>query len=148
MSLLSNSFVTSEAEDISFEPLPVGIYTGQIKKAEIKTTSAGTGEYISLQWEILEADEPKYVSRIVFQNLNIVNPSEMAVKIAKSQLKQITTALGIAELIDTDELLGQPLQLTLKIRPAKDGYDASNDVAKVKSLDDGNESSSEIPWAE
>ena len=148
MALLNETFVTDEAEDLSFEPLPVGEYIAQVKKAEIKTTSAGTGEYISLQWEILEADDSKHVGRVVFQNLNIVNPNDMAVKIAKSQLKQINTALGISELTDTDELLGQPVKITLKIRPAKDGYDANNDVAKVKAISSGDSEGGDAPWEE
>lgn len=149
MSLLSETFVSEEAEDMSFDPLPVAEYTAQITKAEVKTTTAGTGEYISCQWTVLDAEDPKYVGRIVFQNLNIVNPSEMAVKIAKSQLKQITKAMGIAELVDTDELLGNPVKITLKIRPAKDGYDASNDVHKVKALSDegeGTDGGGDPPW--
>jgi hypothetical protein len=134
MARLSETFVADEAEDLSFEPLPPGVYVAQVKKTDLKVTKAGDGEYIALQWEILEADDDRYVGRVVFQNLNIVNPSEMATKIGRSQLKQITKAMGIDNLTDTDELLGTPVKITLKIRKGKDGYDDSNDVAKVMPL--------------
>ena len=152
MSMLGETFVTDEAEDMSFDPLPIGAYIAKIKVAEIKTTASGTGEYISCQWEIMEAldaEDQKSIGRIVFQNLNIVNDNEMAVKIARSQLKQITKALGIAELADTNELVGQPVKIVLKIRPAKGGYDASNDVAKVMSMEtEGTDGGAEAPWQE
>lgn len=147
MSLLNESFVTDEAEDMSFEVLPVGEYTAQIKKAEIKTTKDGEGEYISCQWEIMEAKNIQHEGRTVFQNLNLVNKNEMAVKIARSQLRQITLAMGIDKLDDTDELVGQPLRIILKIRPAKGGYEASNDIAKVMPLEQ-NKAGETQPWAE
>ncbi len=149
MALLSETFVTEEAEDMGFEPAPPGWYIAQITKSEIKPTSAGTGEYIKNEWKILEADEPKYVGKMFWQNLNIVNPSEMAVKIGKGQLKKLNEALGIKELKDTDELIGQPVKVFLKVKPGSGGYDDSNEVAKVKSLhdeDDSTEAGGEEPW--
>jgi len=131
MARLSETFVTEEAPDIEFEPLPVGTYVAQVEKAELRTTSAGTGEYISIRWKILEADNERYVGRTVFQNINIVNPSEMAVKIGKGQLKQIAKAMGLSAITDTDELLGTPVRIVLKIRPPQNGYDATNEVKKV-----------------
>ncbi len=150
MALLSETFVTEEAEDTGFEPAPSGWYIAQITKSEIKPTSAGTGEYIKNEWKILEANEPKYVGKMFWQNLNIVNPSEMAVKIGKGQLKKLNEALGIAELKDTDELIGQPVKVFLKVKPGSGGYDDSNEVTKVKSLHDEDEDKTEAggeePW--
>lgn len=156
MSMLKESFVTDEAEDMSFDPINPGTYTAIMKSAEIKTTANGKGEYIACQWEIQDVvqvekdNKTNPIGRMVFQNLNTVNDNEMAVKIAKSQLKQICKALNIAELHDTQELIGQPVKLVLKIRPAKGGYDASNDVAKVMSYEDSesNSENSDTPWEE
>lgn len=141
MALLKNSFREEDAEDISFEPVPAGNYQAQIVASDLKVTSTGTGEYISLTFEILD-DE--YAGRKIFCNLNIVNPNEQAVKIAKSQLKQICKATGIEELEDTQELHGIPMRLAVKVRPPKNGYDAQNVVNKVFSMDDDGES----PWEE
>ena len=151
MALLSETFVTEDAEDAGFEPAPAGWYIAQIVKSAIKTTSAGTGEYIKNEWKILEADDPKYVGKLFWQNLNIVNPSEMAVKIGKGQLKKLNEAMGISELEDTDQLLGIPVKVFLKIKPGSGGYDDSNEVQKVKGLHeedefDGKESAGDEPW--
>lgn len=139
MALLKNSFREEDAEDISFEPVPAGNYQAQIVASDLKVTSTGTGEYISLTFEILDEE---YAGRKIFCNLNIVNPNEQAVKIAKSQLKQICKATGIEELEDTQELHGIPMRLAVKVRPPKNGYDAQNVVNKVFSTDDDGES----PW--
>jgi len=139
MAILKDSFRTDEAEDLSFEPIPAGNYEAQIIDSDLRVTSSGTGEYIALTWEIL-SDE--YAGRRVFSNLNIVNPNEKAVQIAKSQLKQICTAAGIDELQDTQELHGIPMRLALKVRPPQNGYDAQNVVNKVYPIDSPEES----PW--
>jgi len=139
MALLKDSFRTEDAEDVSFEPVPAGNYLAQIIKSDLKVTSSGTGEYIALTFEILEDD---YTGRKVFSNLNIVNPNEQAVKIAKSQLKQICTACEIEELQDTQELHGIPMRIAVKVRPPQNGYDAQNVINKVYSADDTGEG----PW--
>jgi hypothetical protein len=143
MALLKNTFQTDEVEDSSYEPVPAGDYTMRITKSEIKTTKAGNGEYISLQMEIL--DEGAYHGRVIYDNLNIVNPNEMAVKIARATLKQICEAVGVKELEDTNELHGTPFIGRVKINPAKGDYDASNGVAKYLPLDSASGSGGD-PW--
>ncbi len=147
MALLGKSFVTEEAEDMSFELLPIDCdYTAQIEKSEIKTTAAGNGEYIKNQWKILDAPNPAHIGRTVFQNINIQNPSEVAMKIGASDLKQITKALGISELQDTDELVGVPVIIKLKVQKGKDGYEDSNQIKKVTPIDGESEGSEGQPW--
>lgn len=147
MALLQNSFITDDVEDVSFAPVPPGMYTMQITKSEIKTTKSGNGEYISLQMVIM--DEGSYAGRTVFTNLNIVNPNEKAVQIARSQLKNICKSVGITEFQDTQELHGIPFLAKLKIVPGRDGYDDRNEVAKFSPLDGsvGNTSADASPWA-
>jgi len=147
MALLKNTFQTEEVEDVSFEPIPAGEYTARVTKSDIKTTRAGNGEYIALQVEIM--DEGPYNGRIIFENFNIVNPNEQAVKIARSSLKQLCSAVGITDLEDTAELHGTPFRARVKITPARDGYDASNAIAKYMSLDGEAEGGGEEggdPW--
>ena len=141
MALLKDTFVTADAEDTSFSPIPAGNYTAQIIDSALKVTSAGNGEYISLTWEVLD-DE--FASRRIFSNLNIVNPNEKAVQIAKSQLKQICTAAGVEALQDTQELHGIPMKIIVKVRPPQNGYDAQNVINKIESMDAG----SSEPWEE
>ena len=56
-------------------------------------------------------------------------------KIARRQLSSIAHALGVTVLDDTDQLAGQMLLVRLKVRPAANGYDASNDVAGYAAID-------------
>lgn len=151
MSLLSNSFRAGDAEDMSFDPVPNDWYVAKITNSEIKITGSGDGEYIKNTWEILESKNPKFVGRKIFQNLNIVNKSEMAVKIAHSMLKQICEAIGVDELTNTEELVGVPLKIKTKIKPGTGGYDPSNDITKVKDLNYNpdkpeDEESNDPPW--
>ena len=140
MALLKDTFVTDEAEDLSFEPIPAGNYIAQIIESDLRVTKAGNGEYIALTWEIL-GDE--YAGRRIFSNLNIVNPNEKAVQIAKSFLKQICTAIGLESVQDTQELHGAPMAVTVKIQAGSRGYADQNVINSVKSL---SESEEEEPW--
>ena len=84
MALLGNTFDPSTAEDMSYEPIPAGFYIAKIIESDLKITSSGTGQYIKNVWEILEGDDAQYNGRKIYQNLNIINDNETAVKIAKS----------------------------------------------------------------
>jgi hypothetical protein len=141
MALLKETFITEDAEDTGFQPIPAGNYTAKIIESDIKVTSAGNGEYIAMRWEVLD---PEYAGRIIFSNLNIVNPNEKAVQIAKGFLKQCCQAAGIEELQDTQELHGIPMRITVKVRPPQNGYDAQNVISSAKALDDGGDE----PWDE
>ena len=141
MALLKDTFRSDDVEDVSFAPIPAGNYEAQIVDSDIRVTSAGTGEYIALTWEVLTEE---YAGRRIFSNLNHINPNEKAVAIAKSQLKQICKAVGLQDFQDTQELHGVPVRIAVKVRPPKDGYDAQNVINKVYPLD---EESGDDPWA-
>ena len=142
MALLKDTFVTEDAEDLSFEPVPPDTYIAQIIESDLRVTSSGNGEYIALTWEIVEGS---FTGRRIFSNLNIVNPNEKAVQIAKSFLKQVCKAVGIEELQDTQELHGTPMRVVVKVRPPQNGYDAQNVISTAKPLDDAEGGD---PWEE
>jgi hypothetical protein len=95
-----------------WDPLPPGDYTACVTSTEVKPTKAGNGEYIELTIEIMDGD---FSGRKIWERLNINNPSEQTVQIARSQLNQLATALGQVPLKDTDQLLEIPFTLTLDI---------------------------------
>ena len=103
-----------EAQPIrsSWEPLPPGDYTACVTSTELKPTKAGNGEYIELTIEIMDGD---YSGRKIWERLNVNNPSEQTMQIARSQLNQLATALNQLPLKDTDQLLEIPFTLTLDI---------------------------------
>ena len=122
-----------EAEDDPFAPLEAGWYEAEIFKSEIKTTNDKTGKYINLGFRILEGDA---TGRMVFTNLNIVNKSELAVKIARSDLKAICGACDIEDLEDTEDLHNIPMGIKLSVKPETAQWPAKNEIKKFKPLSD------------
>ena len=55
MAFLDETFDIAEmpvTEQRSFDPVPAGWYTAAIAGAELKTTKAGTGNYIAVRFDI------------------------------------------------------------------------------------------------
>jgi Protein of unknown function (DUF669) len=121
----------------TFSPLPEGKYVAVIIKAELKETKAGTGAYLSLQLRITEGP---FEGRVLFSNLNLANPNQQAVDIARRHLAQICKATGVMKLASLDEVsqfYGIPIAIRVKIRKATDMYPASNDISQYRELDGG-----------
>ena len=117
-----------------FEPLPEGWYTSTINGAEVRTTKAGTGQYIAVQYSITG---PTHQGRVVFGNLNIKNPNSKAEEIGRQQLGDIMRAIGLSKVSDTDQLIGGSLSIKLKIRAGNGDYAPSNDVSGFKAAAGG-----------
>ena len=113
----------------SFEPLPPGDYQAIISDSALKTTKAGTGEYIELTMQITDG---QYSGRRIWERLNVSNPNKTAEEIARGQLNAIRGALGIAKLESTEQLHDKPFVLSLDLdrkEPTRNrvmGYSAAN----------------------
>jgi len=134
MAFLNQTFDIDEmpvTEQRSFDPVPAGWYTAAIAGAELKTTKAGTGNYIAVRFDITG---PEHQGRVVFTNLNTRNPNPKAEEIGRAQLGDIMRATGIAKLEDTDQLLGGNLSIkvTVKNDPT---YGPGNEVKGFKAVD-------------
>ena len=114
----------------SFDPLPEGWYNVNITGAELKTTKAGTGQYIAIKYTVTG---PTMQGRVVFGNLNIKNPNQKAEEIGREQLGQIMRATGLAKVTDTDMLIGGQLAIKLSIQ-RNEQYGDSNDVKAFKAI--------------
>lgn len=140
MALLPNVFIPEEAEDASFSVLPAAWYEAEIVKSEMKKTSDKTGQYLALKFRIVEnaevnGEEVKSEGRFVFTNLNLVNKSETAVKIARSDLKAICKAVGFeGELEDTEDLHEIPMMIKLSVKPETSDWPAKNEIKGYKSI--------------
>jgi hypothetical protein len=117
------------AEDVkpqdSFEPLPAGWYTAMITQSEMKPTKNGAGEYLQLRLDVIDGE---YEGRVLFDRLNLRNENQTAVEIAQRQLSAICHAVGVLTPNDSTELHDKPLKVKVAIRPAGNGYEASNEV--------------------
>jgi hypothetical protein len=115
-----------------FELLPAGDYPAVVTASEMKQTKDGTGQYLSLVWQIIDGPAK---GRTVFQNLNLVNKNPKAVEIASRDLAGICKAMDLVNLVDnSSELHNKPVMVKLKVSPPRGDYAASNDVKSVKSL--------------
>ena len=133
MAFLNDTFSVNDLpqSDNNFEALPAGWYQVHITGAELRNTKAGTGAYIAVRYDVLG---PTHQGRVVFGNLNIRNPNPKAEEIGRQQLGSLMRAIGLAQVSDTEQLIGGQLMIKLAIRPADGQYEASNDVKDFKAV--------------
>ena len=112
----------------NYEPLPAGWYSVSITGAEIKSTKAGTGEYIAPRFDVIG---PTHQGRVVFGTINIRNASPKAEEIGLQQLGELMRAIGLAQLSDTDQLIGSQLQIKLSVEKSEQ-YGDKNQVKAFK----------------
>ena len=79
--------------DGGWTAFPSGEYRMMITKAEVKDTKAGTGKRLALELTILSNDELN--GRAHWEGLNIVNPNEVAQRIAHEHLAMLADAAGL-----------------------------------------------------
>lgn len=132
MAFLGETFSTDSlpVSDRSFDPIPAGWYSATIAKAELNNTKSGTGQKIDLRFDIVG---PTHQGRVVFGTVNVRNQSQKAEEIGRQRLGEIMRAVGLSKINDSDELVGAPICIRVKIQPAENGYDARNEVSGFKS---------------
>lgn len=112
--------------NVPWELKPKGWYEGMIVESERRQTKAGDGEY--LHFTIVHTKEP-YQGQKEFLILNLWNPSEKAVQIARGQLSALCRAVGVLKVRDSSELHNLPFQFKLDIEVSGDGVERNKVVA-------------------
>ncbi len=118
-------------QDQDFTPIPDGWYRAEIKKAELKATKDGNGQYINIQYSVLG---PSYAGRVVFDIINVRNASAEAERIGLAQLKKMKLAVGLPSLTDTDQLIGRNLEIDVKTQKSAE-YGDKNVVKAYRSTE-------------
>ena len=118
-------------QEQEFTLIPAGEYTAAIDSSEMKSTVSGTGQYLSLKVQIIDG---VHKGRTLFDNLNLVNPSEKAVQISQARLSSICHAIDTLNISDSSELHNQPLKIKVGIEKRKDTGEDSNRIKKYSSL--------------
>ena len=116
---------TNDVEAFDASPIPAGIYETIIENEELKTTKAGTGQYVSLMFRLVT---PPHDGRVVWGNYNVVNPNPVAVEIAMRDLGTIAKYCGIEMLSNTAQLLFQRIKVKVAIKDGRNeikGYSKS-----------------------
>ena len=127
-------FIQAEEE---FTILPEGIYQLMLESAEWKNTNRGDGKYLALKWTVLAPEE--FNGAIVFDNLNLDNPHEKAVIVAKRRLKSIEDYSG-REFFSEDDMPGSVVNAKIVQEEFKgrDGSDKlSNRIKTYRENDSG-----------
>jgi hypothetical protein len=84
---------TSSTGEGGWSAFPSGEYRVMITKAEVKDTRSGTGKRLALELTILSNDELN--GRSHWEGINIINPSEVAQRIAHEHLAMLADASGL-----------------------------------------------------
>lgn len=142
MAFLDHAFDVNElpVSDNNYDPLPEGWYNCRIVEATIKQTKSGTGQYISIRYDVTG---PSHQGCQVFGTLNIKNDSQKAEEIGRQQLGQLMRAIGLARVTDTDQLINGELQIKLSIK-RDEQYGYKNEIKAFKAI---NASAAPMPQA-
>ena len=108
-----------------FEPIPAGKYLAVITESEVKPTKSGTGSYLQFTFEILDGP---HKGRHVWARLNLDNPNDTAVKMARAELSAICRAVGVMAPNDSIELHNLPLVIAVRCVKRKDSGDIGNEI--------------------
>lgn len=112
-----------------FDPLPADKYLALITDSEMKPTKSGSGSYLQLTFEILDGP---HKGRHLWARLNLDNPNETAVKIARAELSSICRAVGVMQPKDSVELHDLPLIIAVKCKKRRDTDEIDNVIAKYE----------------
>jgi hypothetical protein len=114
------------------EPIPAGKYLAMIIESAMKPNKAGTGQYLELTFQILEGD---FKGRQLWARLNLINPSETAMKIAQGELSAICRAVGVMTPGDSVELHNLPLLIKVRCKKRKDVDEIANEIRGYEKRD-------------
>jgi len=132
----------------NFDPVPAGKYMAIIAASEMKATKTGKGCYLELQFQIIEGE---YANRNVWARLNLDNPNQQAVQIARAQLSAVCRAVGVMTPKDSCELHNLPLVIDVKCKKRQDTDELTNEVKgflkKESPAAPARPASSAPPWA-
>jgi hypothetical protein len=121
-----HGFDASQVEPSStLEPIPAGKYPAVIIESEMKPNKAGTGSYLQLTFQIIDGE---YKNRILWARLNLDNPNDTAVKIARGELSALCRAVGVMAPRDSCELHNLPLVLHVRCKKRTDTGEISNEI--------------------
>ncbi len=127
-------------EMADFSPLQDGDYLFQVTASEMVLTkkakearNPSLGQFLKLTMDVIDG---KMKGRKIWRNLNLINPSADAVKIANEELATLARAMGVTGAItDSQQLHGKPFVAKVKIQKGKNGNPDSNSVNKYLSAD-------------
>lgn len=110
----------------SFGLIPNGEYQAMIVASEMLATKKGDGKYLKLEFDICDKE---YENRKLWANLNVENPNETAVAIARGDLSAICRAVGVMTPADSEELHNRLLVIKVKSKHSDYSGEQENYIA-------------------
>lgn len=104
-----------DLKKFSGELLPIGEYLCTIADAKERQNNAGTGSMLAIEFAIIDGD---FHGRTIYENLNLNNPNQTAVNIARARLGELLTAIECPGAQTPAEILGR--DVVVKIKHGKD----------------------------
>ncbi len=111
-----------------FEAVPAGDYEVMVVASELKMTKDGNGQYLQLE---LQIQNGQFHGRKLFDRLNLHNNNAKAVEIAQRQLSQLCHAIGVMQVMDSEQLHFKPCIARVAVR-SEPGRDPSNEIKGYK----------------
>ncbi len=98
--------------NVGFDVIPAGEYDAVITSSKVEPTKKNDGRMVVLELQILSGE---FQNRKLFDRLNLWNPSEKAVTIARGTLSAICRAVNVLTPKDTSELHNRPLRVKVAV---------------------------------
>ena len=122
-----------ERRPSSFDPLPAGDYPVTVSKIEAKKTRDEQSVQASVELTVDDGDHKgrKVWTRITLRTIRTDEKGQQMLEIGKRQAAELADACGVTGM-SLSPCVGAQIAVKLKVRPAANGYDASNDVVSFK----------------
>jgi len=122
-----------ERRPSSFDPLPAGDYPFTVSKIEAKKTRDEQSVQANVELTVDEGEHKgrKVWTRITLRTIRTDEKGQQMLEIGKRQSAELADACGVTGM-SLSPCIGCQIIGKLKVRPAANGYDASNDVVAFK----------------
>lgn len=128
-------FNAEEVEPLGeYSPIPAGEYPCVITATEEKETKSGNGSFLEFRLEIIDGE---HKGRVLFTRLNLKNPNQQAVNIARAELSSICRAVGVLAPKTSEELHHKPLLAKVALKKRDDNGEMTNEVKGYRQLKSG-----------
>lgn len=110
--------------------LPAGEYVAAVIESEQRQTNSGDGSYVRLTFEVLAGE---HKGRRIWENFNLWNNNQDAVRIAKERMARLMRAAGHEKLTSADQLCGVPVVIVVKVGSHYKTNEATSEIKGYKS---------------
>jgi Protein of unknown function (DUF669) len=138
----------SQVEPQSYDPIPEGVYKVMVVSAE-ETKSKTDKLMLKVKYAIIDG---QYTGRNIFENM-MMSGDPKSINITQQKVFSFLMASTgktkdqiKTEKLGPESMISKSCLASVKIQPAKDGYEASNRISSFKPLPPGDETISGVPF--